>query len=77
MRILVSTLCLSLLIATAATAKIVFAATHADDANASSIYMMEDDGTGVTPPLTTGFVVSVRLQTRTYWVGTTELERQN
>ena len=74
MRILVSTLCLSLLIATAATAKIVFAVRHAD---ASSIYMMEDDGTGVTPPLTTGFVVSVWLQTRTYWVGTTELERQN
>ena len=53
MRILVSTLCLSLLIATAATAKIVFAATHADDANAVSIYVMEDDGTGITPPLTT------------------------
>ena len=53
MRILVSTLCLSLLITTAATAKIVFAATHADDANAVSIYVMEDDGTGVTPPLTT------------------------
>lgn len=53
MRILVATLCLSLLIATAATAKIVFAATHAADANAVSIYVMEDDGTGVTPPLTT------------------------
>ena len=53
MRILVSTLCLSLLIATAATAKIVFAATHADDANAVSIYVMEDDGTGVTHPLIT------------------------
>ena len=53
MRILVSTLCLSLLISTAATAKIVFAATHADDANAVSIYVMEDDGMGVTPPLTT------------------------
>ena len=50
MRILVSTLCLSLLITTAATAKIVFATRHE---GVKSIYVMEDDGTGVTPPLTT------------------------
>ena len=50
MRILLSALCLSLFIATGATAKIVFAARVEE--GIKGIYVMEDDGTGVTQLLT-------------------------
>lgn len=50
MRILVSTLCLSLLIATGATGKIVVASFVAEEVK--SISVMEDDGTGITTILT-------------------------